>query len=124
MRQLRVGQRVRVLRAGPEDGVCAGEVHVIDRIDASDDTLLLRLPSGRTSGWISFDAVQGVGTIGWSLLAPLLPDETRRLLEAFDGIEAIELNERVKARILLARGPRELQRLIMQQVDQAGRAED
>lgn len=116
-----MGQRVRVLRASPEEGVKPGEVYTIDRIDRSDDTVLLKLPRGRTSAWIGFDAIQPIGTIGWSLLAPLLPEETRRLLEAFDGIDAIELSERVKARILLARGPRELQRLVMQQVDQAGR---
>lgn len=104
MQPMPVGTPIRIRRVDPGDSYRVGGEYVIHVVDPSDGTLRARDPkSGVVGNWLRWDQVElGGNVIGWSFLKTVLSRDTVRLLEAFDGLEALMLREDVADTLLQA----------------------
>ena len=93
-------QRIRVPRA--TNGYQPGKIYTIERIDASDNTLIAKDTSGKEGRWIKWsECVCATPDVNWEWLKGQLPGEILELLSAFNGLENLRLKNEVRDYILL-----------------------
>ena len=98
---LEVGTRIRVIANSNEHSYALGSEVVVAEIDASRGAFRARkLDSGEIGNWLVSKDVARVAELGWRWLTQLLPPEDVALLEAFDGLDTLELKGEVKAELI------------------------
>lgn len=102
MQPMPAGTPIRVRHVDPGDSYQVGREYVVHLVDASDGTFRARDPrTGTVGNWLRWEQVElGGAVIGWSFLKTALSPETVRLLEAFDGVDALVLREDVADTLL------------------------
>ena len=93
-------QRIKVLRACR--GYEIGKTYTIERVDATDNTLVATDSSGVEGSWLKWDACVLAGPeISWDWLKNQLPGDVLELLSAFNGLDSVRLKTEVRDHILL-----------------------
>lgn len=95
------GARVRVVANSNQHSYRVGGVYVIESVDADTGGMRARDPAtGEVGNWLRAGDLTRASELGWEWLAARLAPRDRALLEAFDGLEALELNEAIKAELV------------------------
>ncbi|MCS6970693.1 MAG: hypothetical protein RMM29_01070 [Planctomycetota bacterium] len=99
MHPVPVGSKIRVIANSNHHNYIVGQVYTVDEVD-DDGTFKARDGSGHVGNWLHWQDCQPVIDIGWEFCRRALPTEAVELLEAFVGIENIELRHEIVDRIL------------------------
>jgi hypothetical protein len=100
---MEVGALVRILKTSDANRVYQrGIIHVVAQCDPSDSTVRLRrIGSDNQGPWISWKSVERVENLaGWDFLKRSLTPATSQMLEAFAGLEALQIRPQVADRVL------------------------
>ena len=98
---LRRGARVRIVANSNQHDYEVGSEAVVAQVDTTKGAFRARRLDGSELGnWLVLADVERVAPLGWEWLRRHLPAEDVVLLEAFDGLEMLELTEEVKTELI------------------------
>ena len=98
---LKVGLRVRVVANSNQHDYHVGQEYVVTQLEPARSAFRARHPeTGVAGNWLVCADIVKLAELGWSWLRSMLAPEDVTLLEAFEGLDELELKDEVKAELI------------------------